>query len=201
MEVRVSRETTVSVVRAWCRRSGTMGRGARGRPLPSDTLPPPPLCRPVCRVGQAHLSQGVGQPQAATHELTGRDGRYGRRAATAAVRAGGAPCVETLLGSCATRGERLGRRAPPCRARPVPAPPLGCAAASRMQPSRRSGAAFGRHSPPPRSALPAVGDVQGLGSESGARAVVSPKGRGAGRTSACARAGVSGVVECCASSE
>ena len=47
----------------------------------------------------------------------------------------------------------------------------------------------------------AVGDVQGMGSESGARAVVSPKGCGAGRSSACARADVSGVAECCASSE
>lgn len=170
-EVRVSRETTVSVVRARCRRSGTMGRGARGRPLPSDTLPPPPL------------------------------GRHGRAAATAAMRAGGAPCVEVLLGSCATRGERRGGRAQPCRARSVPAPPLGCVAAPRMQTSRRPGAASGRHSPPPRSALLAVGDVQGMGSESGARAVVSPKGCGAGRSSACARAGVSGVVDCCDSSE
>ena len=51
-----------------------MGRGARGRPLPSDALPSPPLARALCRsvVGGAHLSPGVGVAGAATHEVTGR---------------------------------------------------------------------------------------------------------------------------------
>ena len=117
-----------------------------------------------------------GRPQAATHELTGRGVRHGRGAATEAVRAGGAPCVEVLLGSCAMRGERPGRRAWPCRARSVPAP------LPHDQPSSRSVKCR----------------------EWGARAELEPWcGRGvrAGRSSACARADVSGVVECCASSE
>ena len=64
----------------------------------------------------------------------------------------------------------------PCRARSVTPPSPGCIAVSRMQPSRRPGAASGRHSPPPQSDQHAVGDMQGMGSESGARAVVPPRG-------------------------
>ena len=156
-KVRVSRETTVSVVQARCRRGGTMGRGARGRSLPTDTLPSPPLSRPLRRRPGAPVAGRGGSRR--RRRTNSRGGRHGRGVTTAAVRACGAPCVEVLLGSCAT-----------CGAWSVTPPSPGCIAASRMQPSRRPGAAPGRHSPPPQSDQHAVGDMQGMG----ARAELEP---------------------------
>lgn len=71
LEVRVSRETTVFGVQARCCRSETKGRGGRGRPLPTDTLPSPSLGRPLRRRSGALAARARGRPQAATHELTG----------------------------------------------------------------------------------------------------------------------------------
>lgn len=140
-KVRVSRETTVSVGRAWCRLGGTTGRGVRGRPPPSDTLPSPLLGRPLRRRPGAPVARpGWSRGRRRTNS---RGERHGGGAATAAVRAGGARCVEVLREGCATRGERPGRRARPCRVWSVPPPSPGCAAASRMQPASRPGAVSG----------------------------------------------------------
>ena len=172
-EVRVSRETTVSVVRARCRRSGTMGRGARGRPLPSDTLPPPPLGRPLRRVGQAHLSRGVGAAAGGDTQAHGA-GWTARPRGGDGGRAGSGPSPLLHWGALQPRGcSRRGDRVPRLDATPLP----------RDQPCSRSVTCR----------------------ERGARAELELRcrrgGCGAGRSSACARAGVSGAVDCCDSSE
>lgn len=185
-------------VRAWCRRGGTMGRGARGRPLPSDALPSPPLARPLRRRPGAPVARpGCSRGRRRTNS---RGERHGGGAATAAVRAGGARCVEVLREGCATCGERPGRRARPCRVWSVPPPSPGCAAAPRMQPSSRPRAVAGCPLPPRQTS-----SRSGTCRESGARAEHESECRREGARpvcqSACARGDVSGEGVCCDSPE
>lgn len=176
-------------VRASCRCGGTMGRGARGGLLPSDTLPSPSLGRPLRRRPGAPVARpGCSRGRRRTNS---RGERHGGGAATAAVRAGGARCVEVLREGCATRGERPGRRARPCRVWSVPPPSPGCAAASRMQPASRPGAV--KWVPPlphGQTSSPSVTCRESGPERSTSRGVAAR--RAAGLPSACARADVSG---------
>lgn len=187
-------------VRAWCRRGGTMGRGARSGPLPSVPLPSPPLGRALCRsvVGGAHLSPGgaAGGDDARSHGedgfALGRDrGCDGRPAAHRALRcaSGAARFVGNVL-ACGCGRAGHGPSLPPRRARGSPenaaveqagcrgwVPPPPCQTSSPSVTCRKSGARAEHESACRRG---------------GARPVCQ---------SACARGDVSGEGVCCDSSE
>ena len=167
-------------VRAWCRRGGTMGRGARGRPLPTDMPPSPPLGRALCRfvVGGAHLSPGVGAAGGGDARSHGEDGFVlgrdrgcdGRPAVHRALRcaSGAARFVGNVLaGWCGRAGHG-------------PSLPLRRARGSPENAAVEQAGCRGWVPPPPTSDLLAVGDVQGIGGQSGARVRVPSRGCAAG---------------------
>ena len=176
-------------VRAWCRRGGTMGRGARGRPLPSDALPSPPLARALCRsvVGGAHLSPGVGAAGGGDARSHGEDGfALGRDRGC-----DGWPAVHRAL-RCASGAARFVGNvlAGWCgRAGHGPSLPLRRARGSPENAAVEQAACRGWVPPPPTSDLLAFGDVQGIGGQSGARVRVPSRGCAAGLpVSVCERA-------------
>ena len=167
-------------VRAWCRRGGTMGRGARSGPLPSVPLPSPPLARALCRsvVGGAHLSPGVGGAGGGDARSHGEDGFAlerdrgcdGRPAVHRALRcaSGAARFVGNVLtGGCGRAGHG-------------PSLPLRRARGSPENAAVEQAGCRGWVPPPPTSDLLAVGDVHGIGGQSGARVRVPSRGCAAG---------------------